>query len=95
MTTSHAVRVRTADARFTLASTRPGDYTAQTAQASAVLEKLAVRLHNDGERIRPAVLAVAGMMYEWWEQGAVGTQDPRKDADRAQLQAMAAALRSS
>lgn len=95
MKASHAVRVRAANAGFTPASARPGDYAAQTAQATAVLEKLAARLHTEGERIRPAVLAVAGMMYEWWEQGIAGTQDPHEDVDRARLQAMAAALRTS
>lgn len=95
MTVSHAVRRCTSESGFTPASARPGDYAAQTAQAAAVLEKLAARLHSDGERIRPAVMAVAGMMCEWWEQGIAGTQDPREDADRARLQAMAAALRTS
>lgn len=95
MTASHAKRVCASDAGFTPASARPGDYAAQTAQATAILERLAARLHSDGERIRPSVLAVAGMMSEWWEQGIAGTQDPREHADRARLQAMAAALRSS
>lgn len=95
MTVRHAVRLRTSDAGFAPASARPGDYAAQTAQAAAVMEKLAARLHRDGERIRPAVLAVAGMMCEWWEQGIAGTQDPREDADRDRLLAMAAALRTA
>jgi len=95
MTVRHAVRLCTSEPGFSPVSARPGDYAAQTAQATAVLERLAARLHHDGERIRPSVLAVAGMMSEWWEQGIAGTQDPREHADRARLQAMAAALRSS
>ncbi|MEN4582601.1 hypothetical protein ABEG75_23765 [Pantoea agglomerans] len=79
---------------FSPASARPGDYDAQTRQAIAVMQKLQARLTEEGEAIRPAVTAVAGMMCGWWESGISGTDDPREAGDRVRLRVLAAALSS-
>lgn len=95
MNVRQAVRARAGSSGFVPASARPGDYAGQTAQAIAIMEKLAARLRTDGECIRPKAIAVSSMACEWWEQGIAGTQDPREETDRARLQAMSAALRIS
>lgn len=79
---------------FSPASARPGDYDTQTRQAIAVMQKLQLRLTEEGEAIRPAVTAVAGMMCGWWESGISGTDDPREAGDRARLRVLAAAFSS-
>lgn len=79
---------------FSPASARPGDYDAQTRQAISVMQKLQIRLTEEGAAIRPAVTAVASMMCAWWESGISGTDDPQEVADRARLRALSTALSS-